>query len=122
MIPVHLSASQKQELKSVLQCYEELFTGKLGLMPGNPVHLELIDKNLKPHHGKAYPVPQSMLKIFKEEINCLCHIGVIRKTNDSEWAAQGFAAPKKNGEIKFVTDFQWLHKNLRRCPFPLPSI
>jgi Retroviral aspartyl protease len=122
MIPIHLSAGQKQQLTSVLQCYEELFIGKLGLMPGKPVHLELIDKNIKPYHGKAYPVPQSMLKIFKEEINRLCHIGAIRKTTDSEWAAQGFAVPKKNGEIRFVTDFRWLNKNLRRCPFPLPSI
>jgi Reverse transcriptase (RNA-dependent DNA polymerase) len=91
-------------------------------MPGKPVHVELIDKEVKPYHGKAYPVPQSMLSVFKQEIDRLCQIGVIRKINNSEWAAQGFAVPKKSGEIRFVTDFRWLNKNLRRYPFPLPSI
>jgi hypothetical protein len=32
---------------------------------------------------------------LKEEVERLCKIGVLRKTNNSEWAAQGFAVPKK---------------------------
>jgi hypothetical protein len=40
-----------------------------------------------------------------------------------EWAAQGFAVPKKNKQIWFVTDFRMLNRFfLCRYPFPLPSI
>jgi hypothetical protein len=57
---------------------------------------------------------------FKKKVKRLCKIGVLRKTNNSEWAAQGFAV--KNKQIRFVTDFCMLNRFLCQYPFLLPSI
>jgi hypothetical protein len=105
-----------------LKKHSVLFSGKLGKLPCKPVHLELTDPNAKPYHGKPYQIPRSLLPLLKKEVERLCEIGVIRKTNNSEWAAQGFAIPKKNKQIRFVTNFCMLNRFLRRYPFPLPSI
>jgi hypothetical protein len=67
-------------------------------------------------------LPHSLLPLLKKEVERLCKIGVLHKTNNSEWAAKGFAIPKKNKQIRFVTDFCMLNQFLRRYPFPLPSI
>jgi hypothetical protein len=122
MIPTHLKQAQQRALWHILKKHSILFSGKLGKLPCKPVHLELTDPNAKPYHGKPYQVPRSLLPLLKKEVERLCKIGVLRKTNDSKWAAQGFAVPKKNKQIRFVTDFRMLNRFLRRYPFPLPSI
>jgi hypothetical protein len=71
---------------------------------------------------QAISSPTSAPSPIKKEVERLCKIGVLRKTNNSEWAAQGFAVPKKNKQIRFITDFCMLNRFLCRYPFPLPSI
>ena len=122
LIPIHLNHAERRQLYHVLRRFSKLFSGKLGRFPGKPIHLELTDPNAKPYHGKPYQVPRSLYATLKAEVDRLCSIGVLRKVNSSEWAAQGFAVPKANGQIRFVTDFRFLNKYLRRFPFPLPSI
>jgi hypothetical protein len=122
MIPTHLNRAQRQALWHILKKHSVLFSGKLGKLPCKPVHLELTDPNAKPYHGKPYQIPRVLLPLLKKEVERLCEIGVLCKTNNSEWAAQGFAVPKKNKQIRFVTDFCMLNRFLHRYPFPLPSI
>jgi hypothetical protein len=121
MIPTHLNPAKRQSLWHILKKHSILFSGKLGKLPCKPVHLELTDPNAKPYHGKPYQVPQSLLPLLKKEVERLCEIGVLCKTNNSEWA-QGFAIPKKNKQIRFITNFCMLNRFLHRYPFPLPSI
>jgi hypothetical protein len=59
---------------------------------------------------------------LKKEVERLCEIGVLHKTNNSEWAAQGFVIPKKNKQIQFITNFCMLNQFLCQYPFPLPLI
>jgi hypothetical protein len=122
MIPTHLNRAQRRALWHILKKHSILFSGKLGKLPCKPVHLKLTNPNAKPNHGKPYQVPRLLLPLLKKEVERLCKIGVLRKTNNSKWAAQGFAIPKKNKQIQFVTDFHMLNRFLRRYPFPLPSI
>ena len=39
-----------------------------------------------------------------------------------EWAAPTFIVPKKEGTIRFITDFRQLNRALKRKPFPIPNI
>jgi hypothetical protein len=73
-----------------------LFCGKMGKLPCKPLHLELTNPNAKLYHGNPYQVPCLLLPLLKKEVKRLCEIGVPCKTNNFEWAAQGFAIPKKN--------------------------
>jgi hypothetical protein len=98
-----------------------LFQGKLGRFPGPPVAIKL-KPNAKPFHGRAFPVPKIHEQPLKDEVNRVVTLRVLKKTNNSEWAAPSFGIPKKNGEIRFVSDFRKLNQQIVRHPFPLPSI
>jgi hypothetical protein len=43
-------------------------------------------------------------------VECLCHLNVLHWCNESEWAAPSFGTPKKNGQIRFISDFCQLNK------------
>jgi transposase InsO family protein len=120
-LPPHLSAPEKQALFQLLNKYSSLFQGKLGLFPGAPVTIKL-KPNAKPFHGRAFPVPKIHEQLLKDEVNRVVGLGVLKKVNNSEWASPSFGIPKKNGEIRFVSDFRRLNQQIVRHPFPLPSI
>jgi putative transposase len=91
------------------------------LLKIKPVHLTLC-KDAKPVHAPAFPVPQSLLKTTKTEIDRLTKIGVLKKAYGSEWAAPTFVKPKKTGDVRILTDFRGLNDCLKRTPFLLPKI
>ena len=120
-LPNHLPEQAQEQLYALLVEYESLFQGKLGLLPGHPVKIE-IKPHAKPYHGRAFPVPKAYEDLLRAEVDRLCKLGVLRRANESEWAAPSFGVPKKNGQIRFVSDFRRLNQFIVRRPFPLPSI
>ena len=60
----HLDQPQQDKLLTLLNEYEELFDGTLGLWKTEPVALE-IKSYAKPYHGKAFLVPHIHKKKFK---------------------------------------------------------
>ena len=117
----HRNADQKKKLLILLLEYNHLFDGTLGDWKTDPVDLEL-KPNAKPYHAKAFPVPQIHEAHLRREVQRLVDIGVLEKINNSDWAAPTFVIPKKNGQPRFVSDFRVLNANLRRKPYPIPSI
>ena len=49
-------------------------------------------------------------------------IGVITPDVDSPWASPCFIIPKKDGTVRFLTDFRRLNTQLERRPYPIPKI
>ena len=47
---------------------------------------------------------------------------VFKKVNLSEWGATTFIQPKKNGTLRFLSDFKNINQRIRRKPFPIPKI
>jgi len=43
-------------------------------------------------------------------------------TGESDWAAPCFIIPKKDGRVRFITDFRELNKCIKRRPWPMPHI
>jgi hypothetical protein len=39
-----------------------------------------------------------------------------------KWAAPTFIIPKKNGTVRFISDFRKLNEMLKRMPYPIPKI
>ena len=117
----HLSAKEKEQLKILLHRYEILFDGTLGKWNTKPVELEVKPES-PPFHGKAYPVPQVHEATLKKEVQRLEKLGVLKRCADSEWAAPTFIIPKKDGTVRFISDFRKLNLALRRKPFPIPNI
>ena len=120
-VPAHLKNNEKKQLLDLLFEYEHMFQGRLGRLPGKPVHID-IRPGAKPFHGRAFSVPKAYEKLLRDEIQRLLDLGVLRRANISEWAAPSFGVPKKNQQIRFVSDFRRLNEHIIRRPFPLPSI
>ena len=117
----HLTYEQKNHLRQLLVKHESLFEGKLGLWDTPPITLEL-EEGAKPFHARAYPIPQIHEATVRKECDRLCREGVLEKDSNSEWAAPTFIVPKKEGTVRFITDFRQLNKALKRKPFPIPNI
>ena len=117
----YLLPQQQQQLYNMLQKFHKLFDCQLKTIKGPPVHLELI-VNPKPVHRQPYSVPTSHLTVFKAELQQLLKIGVIKKATRSEWIAGTFIVPKKDGCVRWITDFRCLNKSLHRKVYPLCKI
>jgi len=85
------------------------------------VKLEL-KEGAKPYHARPYNIPRCHIQTLKAEVESLVKIGVLKKVNRSEWAAPTFIIPKKDGSVRFISDFRELNKWILRKPYPIPNI
>jgi len=117
----HLTSEEQQMLHELLNKFTDLFDGTLGQWTDTAYNIELCP-DAQPYHAKAYPIPRVHLETLKTEVDRLCEIGVLKQVNHSEWAAPTFIIPKKDGSVRFISDFQELNKRIRRKPYPIPKI
>jgi hypothetical protein len=105
---------EKNNIVGLLRKYEHLFDGTLRNFETSKVKLNL-KEDAKPYHAKAFPVPKNHRDTLKHEIERLVKLGVLKRCSDSEWAAPTFIIPKKNGIVRFISDFRKLQKLHRYC-------
>ena len=67
-------------------------------------------------------MPHKHKAVLKKEVARLCELGVIAPQNESEWASPTFIIPKKNKQVRFISDFREVNKRIVRKPFPIPKI
>jgi hypothetical protein len=116
----HLSQRQRKDLAKILGKYTKLFSGKLGCYPHRKVHLELV-KDAKPTTCRPYPVPRHHQQVFKDELKRLCDEGVLSPCGASAWLSPSFCIPKKDGRIRFISNFRSLNKLIKRKVYNLPK-
>lgn len=117
----HLSSLHQTQLVALLLQFTDLFSGKLGCYPHKEFDLQLIP-NATPKHMRAFPVPKAHEETFKREIERLLSIGVLEKVGSTEWASPSFIIPKKDGQVRLVSDFRYVNTQIRRRIYPLPRI
>ena len=117
----HLSQRQRKDLAKLLRKYTKLFSGKLGCYPHRKVHLDLKD-GATPASCRPYPVPKHHEKVFKEELARLVKEGVLSPCGASAWLSPTFVIPKKDGRVRWISDFRSLNKCIRRRVYNLPRI
>ena len=115
----HLSRDEQDKLAELMKKYETLFDGSLGHWNGTEYDIEL-KEGAKPYHARSYPIPKVHTDTLKAEVQRLCDIGVLKRVNRSEWAAPTFIIPKKDGSVRFISDFRELNQRIRRKPYPIP--
>jgi len=117
----NLNTEQNQQLRKLLEEFKELFDGTLGSWKDQQINIEL-KEGATPYHAKVFPIPKSREETLKKEIARLCQLGVLKKVNHSEWAAPAFIIPKKDGSVRFISDFRELNLRIKRKPYPIPKI
>jgi transposase InsO family protein len=117
----NLTGRQRDMLKRLLEKHESLFDGTLGHWRGETYDIEL-KPDAKPYHARAYPIPKAYEQQLRLEVERLEQLGVLKRKNNSEWAAPVFIIPKKDQTIRFLNDFRELNKRIKRKPFPIPKI
>jgi len=117
----HLTREEQAKLLTTLQGFHALFAGKLGCYKKKKVHLEL-KPGSQPKHMKPFPVPLSQHAIFLSEAQRLCDIEVLAKCGLSLHAYPTFIVPKKDGRVRWVSDFRELNKMLVRVIYGIPRI
>jgi hypothetical protein len=48
--------------------------------------------------------------MIRNKVERLCRLNILHRCNESKWAAPSFGTPKKNGQIRFISDFCQLNK------------
>ena len=117
----HLTKDQQHDLERLLEKFPELFNGKLKKYTGSKVSLTL-KPDASPYQSRAYKIPHIHRNLFKEELSKLIDQGVLSRTERNLWSAPTFLIPKKDGRVRWISDFRMLNKNLLRKKYELPRI
>ena len=119
-ISTHLDTQEINELYTLLKKYESLFDGNLGTWHGKPYDIKL-KPDAEPYHGKHFPVPRIHELTFKQELDRLEYLKVIKKINRSQWGATIFLITKKDSTVRFISDFIELKNRILPHPYPIPK-
>ena len=122
---IHLPMKQRQALHTLLEKYSDLFQGQLGEWPKMEVTVELTKDAVPFHCGRPIRIPHIHFETLKKEAQRLVDIGVLKVVDGTKagpWCAPSFIVPKKDGRVRFITDYCELNKSIRRKPWPMPHI
>ena len=115
------TSPKRNQLRAVITKYEILFDGSLGKWKRDPVSFNL-KPNAKLVQSRPFPVPHYHQGTLKREVERLVRIGVLRKNPMAKYSVPSFIIPKKDGTVRFVSDFRKVNQILERAPFPTPRI
>ena len=115
----HLDLQEGNELYTLLNKYECLFHGNLGAWYVKPYDIKL-KLDAEPSHGKPFPVPRIHEHTFKQDLDRLEYLKLIKKVNRFQWGAPTFLIPKKDSTVRFISDFRELDKRILHQPYPIP--
>ena len=99
----------------------KLLDGTLVHYQHEKVHLDL-KPDATPHTSCPCAIPKAHLNVFKTELNCLVSIGILKPCGCSNWISGTFIIPKKDGKVRWISDFCALNATLKCKVYPLPKI
>ena len=116
-----LTPEQRQEVRELVARHITAFASD----PKNPTKTHLMEVELptlpdvKPHRHQASRLGEKGREIVDKHVAEMESRGIIRKSN-SAWASRVVLVAKKNGEIRFCTDYRDLNSKLQLLDSPIP--
>ena len=121
----HLTKHQQELLGKLLNDFEDRFQGQLGQWPEVEIGAHLKPGATPFHCGKPIRIPHAHLETLKKEVQRLIDVGVLEEVTGisaGPWCAPSFIVRKKDGKVRFVTDYRELNKRIQRRPWPMPHV
>jgi hypothetical protein len=116
-----LNEKEQRSLYALLVQYKDLFDSKLGTWNCAPSSIKL-KPGSEPYYTRPFPVPRIHELTLKKELDRLVQVGVLKRVNRSPWGAPTFIIAKKDGTVRFISNFRELNERVQRNPFPIPKI
>jgi len=123
-----LNSFQQDELLEVLKKFEDLFQGNLGVWPNTEIGATLVGGATPYHCQRPMRIPHAHCGTLKKEIDRLVSIGLIGVLEEVDgntagpWCSPSFIIPKKDGTVRFITDYREVNRRIVRKPWPMPHI
>lgn len=119
---INLITNKDAQIAQICDAFPELFDGKLG-----EYKLKTIKLALKPDaiakFVRARPVPFAFQKQYDDEFDALENLGVITRTDTSEWGTPVVPVLKPNGKIRLCGDYKTtINPHLVEVKHPLPRV
>lgn len=119
---VHNITSKTSTITKIFEAFPQLFDGKLGTY-----NLRKIKVELKPgavaKFCRARPVPFAFQRQYDDEFDTLEKIGVISRTDTSDWGTPVVPVLKPNGKIRICGDYKTtINQHLVDVKHPSPRV
>ncbi|UYV62591.1 hypothetical protein LAZ67_2001247 [Cordylochernes scorpioides] len=115
----NLAYTEKEQLKQVLERYEDLFSSGLGR--SNLAKHRIDTEGAKPIKHKPYRASAKEREIIKEQIDEMLRDGIIRPSS-SPWSFPVILVKKRDGKYRFCVDYRKLNDVTVKDVYPIPRI
>lgn len=110
------------EVKQLLDRYEELFSGGLGRYTGGRATLRVREGAVPVFH-RARPLPYALRERVDAELAAMQRAGIITPVDCSDWASPLVPINKPDGSLRICADYKsTLNPSLLVDRYPLPKI
>ena len=76
----------------------------------------------KPFNAAYYPVPNIRKETFHKDLQHLADIGVLTPVQKSQYGTPILIIIKKEGTVRFISDYRNINQIIIRKPRPLPIV
>jgi len=119
-VMTHLTPSQQDELKDLLQRYSDVFAENPGRTNLTVHHID-IALGTKPIRSLPYRLNPTKTEYLKVELKKLQELGIIEES-DSPWSSPVVMVPKPDNTLRLCTDFRKINSVTTADPFPMPRV
>ena len=113
-----LSEEQKEQVKALLQQYQDIFTDVPKVTHLGTHEIQLVSAD--PVKGKAYPIPHAMKPILESEIETMLRMGIIEPSS-AAYASPLVLVRKSDGSMRVCVDYRHLNRITVFDPEPTPQ-
>ena len=123
---VHLTKEQRESLAKLLTKSIKT-SSKASWENGRTKKFRWSSSQMRCHTIFKRPIriPHVHMETLRKEVQRLVDIGVLEEVDGSTagpWCAPSFITRKKDGRVRFITDYREANKCIRRKPWPMPHI
>ncbi|XP_055918664.1 uncharacterized protein K02A2.6-like [Eupeodes corollae] len=118
----NLSEEQRNQMNSLLNQYEEVFSNIAGKLKGPPASLHF-KPDVSPVFMRAREIPLALRDAYAKEIDSKISSGFYKKVEYSEWASTTHIVSKKNGRIRITGNYKpTLNPRIIIDEHPIPKV